>query len=93
METLLSEFRGKKIEVRTTHKVEPADFVNVGKIPGVQGINAMGENAFTLDFDGGDEEQARLLLDLQATGMKIVTFKESGMALESLYMSLIKDSR
>jgi ABC-2 type transport system ATP-binding protein len=93
VESLLSEFRGKKIEVRTTHKVEPADFVTLGKLAGVQGINALGENAFTLDFDGGDDEQARLLLDLQAKGLKIVTFKESGMALESLYMSLIKDSR
>jgi len=93
VETLLSEVRMKKIEVRTTKKMEPADFVNVGKIPGVQGINALGENAFSLDFDGGDEEQARLLLDMQATGLKIVTFKESGVALESLYMSLIKDSR
>ena len=74
-------------------KVEPADFVNVGKISGVQGINALAENTFTLDFNGGDVEQARLLLDLQATGLKIVTFKESGMALESLYMFFIKDSR
>ena len=93
VETLLSEVRMKKIEVRTTKKMEPADFVNVGKIPGVQGINAVGENAFSLDFNGGDDEQARLLLDMQATGLKIVTFKESGVALESLYMSLIKDSR
>jgi ABC-2 type transport system ATP-binding protein len=93
VDTLLSEFRGKKIEVRTITKVEPADFVNVGKIPGVQGINSIAENVFNLDFEGGDEEQARLLMDLQASGLKIVTFKESGMALESLYMSLIKDSR
>ena len=83
----------KKIEVRTTKKMEPADLVNVGKIPGVQGINALGENAFSLDFNGGDDEQARLLLDMQGAGLKIVTFKESGVALEALYMSLIKDSR
>jgi ABC-2 type transport system ATP-binding protein len=93
VESLLKEFRGKKIEVRTVAKVEPADFVNVSKMPGVQGINSIAENVFTLDFEGGDEEQARLLMDLQASGLKIVTFKESGMALESLYMSLIKDSR
>jgi ABC-2 type transport system ATP-binding protein len=93
VESLLSEFRGKKIEVHALSKVEPADYVNVGKIPGVQGINALAENSFAVDFDGGDEEQARLLIDLQATGLKIVTFKESGMAMESLYMSLIKDSR
>ena len=93
VETLLSEVRMKKIEVRTTKKMEPADFINVGKIPGVQGINALGENAFSLDFNGGDDEQARLLLDMQGAGLKIVTFKESGVALESLYMSLIKDSR
>ena len=93
VETLLSEVRMKKIEVRTTKKMEPADLVNVGKIPGVQGINALGENAFSLDFNGGDDEQARLLLDMQGAGLKIVTFKESGVALEALYMSLIKDSR
>ena len=56
--------------MRTITKVEPADYVNVGKIPGVQGINSIGENAFTLDFNGGDEEQARLLMDLQAAGLK-----------------------
>ncbi len=93
VESLLKEARGKKIEVRTVAKVEPSDFVNVAKMPGVLGINTIAENVFTLDFEGGDEEQARLLMDLQASGLKIVTFKESGMALESLYMSLIKDSR
>jgi ABC-2 type transport system ATP-binding protein len=93
VESLLKEFRGKKIEVRTMRKMEPADFVNVQKISGVQGINAMAENMFSIDFNGGDDEQARLLMDLQATGLKIVTFKESGMALETMYMSLIKDSR
>jgi len=34
-----------------------------------------------------------MLLRLQSLGLNVVSYKESGLALESLYMSLIKDSR
>ena len=46
-----------------------------------------------LNLEGDDEVQARMLLDLQALGLRIVYFRESGLALESLYRSLITDSR
>ncbi len=44
-------------------------------------------------INGGDDAQADLLTELQSMGLSIVLFKESGVALENLYMSLIKESR
>ena len=45
------------------------------------------------DFEGAEDAQARLLIELQNLGLMVVSFKESGLALESLYMSLIMESR
>jgi hypothetical protein len=44
-------------------------------------------------INGGTEAQSKALTDLQSAGLKVVSFKESGLALETLYMSLIKESR
>jgi len=60
---------------------------------GVELLNVLGPNSFQIDFKGNEEAQAQLLIFLQSLGLKIVSFKESGLALENLYMSLIKSSR
>ncbi len=90
---LLQEVRSKKIEVKVTKRLEPRTLSDIAALTGVKDLQAAGENVFSLNLEGDDEMQARVLLDLQSLGLRIVYFRESGLALESLYRSLITDSR
>ena len=42
---------------------------------------------------GREEEQAALLDEVRSLGTEVTSFSEAGNPLESLYMSLIKESR
>jgi hypothetical protein len=53
----------------------------------------VGPNVFVLSIHGGEDAQIALLLQLISLELKVVSFKESGVALENLYMSLIQESR
>jgi ABC-2 type transport system ATP-binding protein len=90
---LLQEARSKKIEVKVTNRLEPRTLSDIAALTGVKDLQAAGENIFSIDLEGDDELQAKVLLDLQSLGLRIVYFRESGLALESLYRSLITDSR
>jgi len=90
---LLDQASVKRIEVRTIQHMSGELLNSISKIEGVQELRASGENQFMFSLTGKDEEQAQMLLRLQSLGLNVVSYKESGLALESLYMSLIKDSR
>jgi len=91
--SLLNEVKARKIEVRTLNPLTQDLFPALRSFPGVTDFNITGELSFTIDFEGPEDTQAALLLELQRLGLKVLAFKESGLALESLYMSLIADSR
>lgn len=90
---LLNEVKARRIDVRTLRPLTPAMFDRVRAVPGVRGLTITGDLSFAVDFEGEEEAQAQLLIALQNLGLMVVSFKESGVALESLYMSLIMDSR
>ena len=90
---LVSEATVKRMEVRTVQSIGGEWLNKVSKLDGVAELRAAGENQFVLSLNGNDEAQAKLLTDIQSLGLTVVSFKESGLALESLYMSLIKESR
>jgi ABC-2 type transport system ATP-binding protein len=91
--SLISKIESKRLEVRIANQVSGEAMDKVRIYDGVDLLTVLTPNSFQLDFKGGEEEQAQLLLFLQSQGLKIVSFKESGLALENLYMSLIKSSR
>ena len=91
--TLVSKIESKRLEVRIANQVFGDAMDKVRGYAGVELLNVITPNNFQVDFKGGEEEQAQLLMFLQSLGLKIVCFKESGLALENLYMSLIKSSR
>ncbi|NLT38126.1 MAG: ABC transporter ATP-binding protein [Methanomassiliicoccus sp.] len=93
VEELLEQASVKRIEVRTKQQMSGELLNSISKLEGVQELRASGENQFMFSLTGKDEEQAQMLLRLQSLGLNVVSYKESGLALESLYMSLIKDSR
>jgi ABC-2 type transport system ATP-binding protein len=90
---LASKIESKRLEVRIANQVLGDVMDKVRTYTGVELLNVLTPNTFQLDLKGGEEEQAQLLLFLQSLGLKIVSFKESGLALENLYMNLIKSSR
>ena len=93
VEELLEQASVKRIEVRTIQQMSGELLNSISKIEGVQELRASGENQFMFSLTGKDQEQAQMLLRLQSLELNVVSYKESGLALESLYMSLIKDSR
>jgi ABC-2 type transport system ATP-binding protein len=93
VESLVSKIESKRLEVRLANQVVGEAMDKVRAYNGVELLNVLTPNLFQVDFKGGEEDQANLLMYLQTLGLKIVSFKESGLALENLYMSLIKSSR
>ena len=83
----------RRLEVKIKQEVGPELLKKVGEISGVTELEAAGPNAFVLSIRGGDDAQIGLLLQLISMDLKVVSFKESGVALENLYMSLIQESR
>jgi ABC-2 type transport system ATP-binding protein len=90
---LIKEARAKKMEVKVSRELDQSLFPRIASMNGVKNFQLQNSMNFSVDIEGGDAEQAQLLLDLQSLGLRIVSFKESGVALESLYMSLISGSR
>lgn len=91
--SLIDEVKARKIDVKTLRPLTQDMFDRLRSVPGVTGFNITGDLSFAIDFEGKEDAQARLLIELQNLGLMVVSFKESGLALESLYMSLIMDSR
>jgi ABC-2 type transport system ATP-binding protein len=91
--TLVEGAVSKDIDVRILQPVDSYAIDRISHFEGVERIVPGDTRHFTITFKGGEEDQARLLFEMQTLGLKIVSFKEIGVALESLYMSLIKDSR
>jgi ABC-2 type transport system ATP-binding protein len=91
--TLTSKVEIKHLEVRIASPINPETMDKLRSYPNLQNMNIQSENQFSFDFHGNEEAQAELLITIQSLGYKVVSFKESGLALETLYMDLIKSSR
>jgi len=91
--TLVEGAVSKDIDVRILQPVDSYAIDRISNFEGVERIVPGDTRHFTITFKGGEEDQARLLSEMQTLGLKIVSFNETAVALESLYMSLIKDSR
>lgn len=90
---LVNEAGSKDLDVRVLSPINSYAADRISSLGGVSGVKIVGERQITITFKGTEEEQARLLSDLQMLGLKIVSYREAGVGLESLYMSLIKESR
>ena len=83
----------RRLEVKVKQRVTMELLDQISKFAGITELEPAGENIIVLSLKGGDDAQADLLTDLERLNLRIISFKESGVALENLYMSLIKDSR
>jgi ABC-2 type transport system ATP-binding protein len=83
----------RRLEIKTIQPISEEWLGRISKLHDVSELEIMGPNIFVLSLAGGDDAQANLLRELYGLNLDVVSFKESGMALENLYMSLIKESR
>jgi ABC-2 type transport system ATP-binding protein len=93
VQELISSNDVRRLEIRVKQKLTPEDLDKVSKLNNVSGLETAGDNVMVLSVKGGDDAQSSLLKEILALRMDVITFKESGVALENLYMSLIKESR
>jgi ABC-2 type transport system ATP-binding protein len=83
----------RRLEVRTRVPLAGEYQRMISELDGVEGILPTSPQQFSISLKGGDREQCRLLQQLQQQGLEVLSFREEGVALENLYMSLIKESR
>ncbi len=93
VDELVASASSRRLEVKVKQKVTSELLGTISKLDGISETEPAGENIFVMSLSGGDDAQANLLKSLIGLDLSVISFKESGVALENLYMSLIKDSR
>ena len=83
----------RRLEIKTIQPMSEEWLGRISNLHDVSELEMAGSNIFVLSLAGGDAAQANLLKELYDLNLGIISFKESGVALENLYMSLIKESR
>jgi ABC-2 type transport system ATP-binding protein len=93
VDELIATTNSRRLEVRVKQKVTAELLGTISRLDGVSETAPAGESIFVMSLSGGDDAQASLLRSLMNLDLSVISFKESGVALENLYMSLIKESR
>jgi ABC-2 type transport system ATP-binding protein len=93
VEALTAKADVRKIEVRTLRPIEEASIKTISHLQGVEVVAPVNRNTMLIDLKGGDEQQARLLHNLDELGLDPLSFNQTGNQLEDLYLSMIKESR
>jgi ABC-2 type transport system ATP-binding protein len=93
VDELIATTNSRRLEVRVKQQVTAELLGTISRLDGVSETAPAGENIFVMSLSGGDDAQASLLRSLMNLDLSVISFKESGVALENLYMSLIKESR
>ncbi len=93
VQELISSNDVRRLEIRVKQRVAPEVLDRVSKLANVSGLETAGDSVMVLSVKGGDDAQSALLKEILALNLDVISFKESGVALENLYMSLIKESR
>ena len=83
----------RRLEIKVKQKVTPETVSTISKFDNVSELEPAGESILVLSMKGGDDAQIALLKQLLGMKLDVISFKESGVALENLYMSLIKESK
>ncbi len=85
--------RSGQVEVDTLRDIPEAMVADLHTVPGVKGVRRPRATQLLLDVEGGADQRAALLEYLQGQGLQVHSFKEVGLALEDVYMDLIKESK
>jgi len=64
----------------------------ISSLAGVGSVEKLNPRSLRIKFAGGQEEQARLLIDLVALKIGLLSYRPSASTLEDTYLNLIKDT-
>ena len=92
VENLSKAARTSKLEIDTLNKIDMETYNKACALQGVKGLQCPSATKMFVDFEGDAPARGDLLESLQKLGIRIISFKESGMALENFYLSLVKES-
>ncbi len=85
--------KASEVEIDTLKEVPDGLLKDLHELPGVRSAARPEPTRLLVDLEGGPADRAALLEFLQGQGLRVHSFRETGLALESLYMDLIKESR
>ena len=66
---------------------------NISSIPGVMAVEKIDSRNLRIRFNGGNENQERLLVSLVSMKIGLISFRPSSSALEDTYLNLIKETQ
>ncbi|HUV24213.1 MAG TPA: ABC transporter ATP-binding protein [Methanomassiliicoccales archaeon] len=93
VEDLTHMTQTRRIQVFTLEPVSGSVVEAVSRMNGVGNVLRPTDEMLVVEFSGDPLGQAALLEDIMKLGVRVSQFKEEGLALEALYMNLIKESR
>ena len=93
VEDLTNMTQTRRIQIYFVEPVGGDVLEAVSRMNGIGKVLRPTEEMLLVEFSGGPSEQAALLEDVLKLGVRVSQFKEEGVALETLYMNLIKESR
>lgn len=80
------------VEIGLAHAVDDGVTGKISSVAGVISVEKMDSRNLKVQFAGGLDAQERLLMDLAAMRIGIISFRASSSALEDTYLNLVKDT-
>jgi ABC-2 type transport system ATP-binding protein len=93
VEDLTNMTQSRRIQVFTLEPVGGGVVEGISRMNNVNNVLRPTDEMLLVEFCGDSVQQAELLENIMKLGVRVSQFKEEGLALETLYMSLIKESR
>ncbi len=93
MDRIILLQKGGRVEVEALSPITAEVAQRTRGLPGVKGLQGPEGNRMVVDLEDGGEARAVLLETLVRWGLRIRSFKDLEMPLESLYLELIEESR
>lgn len=93
VEDLTSMTQTRRIQVFPLEPVSGGVVEAISRMSGVENVLRSSNAMLLVEFRGNEVEQAALLKGILDLNVNVAQFKQEGLALETLYMNLIKESR
>ncbi len=93
VEDLTSMTQTRRIQVFPLEPVSGGVVEAISRMSGVENVLRSSNTMLLVEFRGNEVEQAALLKGILDLNVNVAQFKQEGLALETLYMNLIKESR
>ena len=81
-----------RIEIEFTEFPTQSQLTSVLKIMDIKNVKQKSEHIIIVEFEGGLEQRAELLKQIQNLALKVVTFRTIDYDLEALYLDLVSES-